>query len=164
MISNQYSRVCGRVIGYQVGSPDTFSININQQLNFDGVNITSGVQRDHVWSYVCGLSESQSSNPIGSCPCSHANIRDFPPSIGDNYYCESGNPNNGFRDNQLFTEDKLWDGQQCEGTCCTGTNTPPWFSVQLPAPTTELIEVSICANEDTDNEDTPIKLLEIYVQ
>ena len=41
---------------------------------------------------------------------------------------------------------------------------PPWFSVQLPAPTTEMIEVSICADESTDNEDTPIELLEIYVQ
>ena len=41
---------------------------------------------------------------------------------------------------------------------------PPWFSVQLPAPTTDMIEVSICADESTDNEDTPIELLEIYVQ
>ena len=27
---------------------------------------------------------------------------------------------------QFFTKfnDKLWDGQQCEGTCCNGTNFP----------------------------------------
>ena len=40
----------------------------------------------------------------------------------------------------------------------------PLFSVQLPAPTTDMIEVSICADESTDNEDTPIELLEICVQ
>ena len=75
-------------------------------------------------------------------------------------YCESGNP----------TED--WVGQvfpneeQCshEGTCCTGTNTPPWFSVNLSSPTSDDIEVHIMGSESTANEDTPIELLEIYVQ
>ena len=47
-------------------------------------------------------------------------------------------------------------------TCCNNTMTPPWFSVELPAPTTDMIEVSICADEPTNNEDTPIELLEIY--
>ena len=38
-----------------------------------------------------------------------------------------------------------------------------WFSDQLSAPTTDMIEIRICANESYDNEDTPIKLLELYV-
>ena len=163
LINNQYSRVCGRVIGYQVGSPDAFSQYSNEE-DFDGVNITSGVQLDHVWSYVSGLSESQLSNPRWNCPCSTTNAHDPPPSIGDKYYCESGNPTTDWEEHQLFIEDKLWDGKQCKGACCNSTMTPPWFSVQLPAPTTDMIEVSICADESTDNEDTPIKLLEIYVQ
>ena len=50
-----------------------------------------------------------------------------------------------------------------EGTCCTGTNTPPWFSVNLSSPTSDDIEVRIMGTESTDNEDTPIALLEIYV-
>jgi hypothetical protein len=67
----------------------------------------------------------------------------------------------------FFPDDPLWDGQQCddEGTCCTGANTPPWFSVDLPSPTSDDIEVRICGDEDTKyNEDTPIQLLEIYIQ
>ena len=32
----------------------------------------------------------------------------------------------------LFSNDPLWDGEQCEGTCCSGTKSPPWFNVQLP--------------------------------
>ena len=81
------------------------------------------------------------------------------------YYCESGNPNQEWVD-QVFSNDKLWDGEQCshEGTCCTGTNTPPWFSVNLGSPTSDDIEVRIMGSESTDNEDTPIELLEIYVQ
>ena len=163
LISNHYSRVCGRVIGYQVGSPDAFR-QVSNKENFDGVNITSGDQRHHVWSYVSSVSESQLSNTILDCPCSTTNGHAPPPAIGDNYYCESGNPTTDWQFNQLFTQDKLWDGQQCEGTCCNTTMSPPWFSVQLPAPTTDMIEVSICGDESTDNEDTPIELLEIYVQ
>ena len=67
---------------------------------------------------------------------------------------------------QVFLNDTLWDGEQCshEGTCCTGTNTPPWFSVNLNSPTSDDIEVRIMGSESTANEDTPIELLEIYVQ
>ena len=87
-----------------------------------------------------------------------------PPFIGNRFYCESGNPTNSFEPLQIYSDDLLWDGQQCEGTCCTGTNSPPWFSVQLPTPTIEMIEVSICGDEPTYNEDTPIVLLELYLQ
>ena len=161
--SHQYcnSRVCGRVIGYQVVSPDAFARPYTEKIDFDGVNITRGAKRNHIWSYVAGFSESATNF---NCPCSTTNSSSSPPSIGKNYYCESGNPRNTFNNNQIFPNDPLWDGQQCEGTCCNGTNSPPWFSVQLPAPTTDAIEVSICADESTDNEDTPIELLEIYIQ
>ena len=67
---------------------------------------------------------------------------------------------------RLYPNDKLWDGKQCdrEGTCCTGTKSPPWFSVQLPAPTTDITEVSICCDQDTADKDTPVELIEIYMQ
>ena len=157
-----YSGVCGRVIGYQLGSPDAFRKHAgNDSINFDGVNITYGTQRHHIWSYVASWSENSQSF---SCPCSTATQSILPQFIGKRYYCESGNPTDNHMNDHLYTSDPLWDGQQCEGTCCTGTNSPPWFKVQLPAPTTEAIEVSICADQSTNDEDTPIALLEIYVQ
>ncbi len=168
--AHQYSKVCGRVIGYQVASPDGFSSVKNYKQNelesrqVDGVSITHGAVHHHIWSYVAGVTQRSSSHTQYNCPCSPKHGVDPPLFIGENYYCESGNPTNQWRDNQLFSEDKLWDGQQCEGTCCTGTNSPPWFSVQLSTSTTDMIEVSICGDESTDNEDTPIELLEIYVQ
>ena len=138
----QYSRVCGRVIGYQVASPDAFKRVEHNDIDLDGINITRGAQRTHIWSYVAGLTQALSRY---TCPCSTDNGQgsEPPSSIGDNYYCESGNPNSNFI-NHLYTNDPLWDGQQCEGTCCNGTNSPPWFSVQLPAPTNDSIQVSIC--------------------
>jgi hypothetical protein len=91
--------------------------------------------------------------------------------VGNNYYCETAYHDDTagtcFVTSMFFPDDPLWDGQQCddEGTCCTGANTPPWFSVDLPSPTSDDIEVRICGDEDTKyNEDTPIQLLEIYIQ
>ena len=171
-----YSRVCGRIVGYQIASPDAFNtqnlvLNLSKTViesDMDGVKIThsdSGIHHYHIWSFIGGLTENSSHLSIKSnCPCSFINGSRSPSHIGCNYYCESGNPTEIYENNQIFSIDPLWDGQQCEGTCCTSTNFPPWFSVQLPAPTTDKIEVSICADESTDNEDTPIKLLEIYIQ
>ena len=161
----QYSRVCGRVIGYQFGSPDAFRRVNHNGIDLDGINITHGEQRNHIWSYVAGVIQSTSSPSRFKCPCSTTNgQRSEPPSsIGDNYYCESGNPDDNFMF-RLYSNDPLWDGQQCEGTCCNGTNSPPWFSVQLPAPTTDTVQVSICCDQDTSDEDTPVEQIEIFVQ
>ena len=56
-----YSQVCGRVVGYQYGSPDAvhsgFTPNHNN-LNgdyIDGVSITCGSPRQHVWSLIAGV-------------------------------------------------------------------------------------------------------------
>ena len=68
------------------------------------------------------------------------------------HYCESAYRGpKCYVINTFFPNDPLWDCQQCdnEGTCCTGTNTPPWFSVDLGHPTSDDIEVRICHNEDT---------------
>ena len=165
--SYEYSKVCGRIIGYQVASPDAFARFDDNNITIDGVNITSGEDHQHIWSFVAGISDGLLSRSGSNCPCSNASDQESGPQqfIGNNFFCESGNPSNdNIMDNQFFSTDPLWDGQQCEGTCCTGANSPPWFSVQLPAPTDGEIQVSICGDEFTDNEDTPIGLLEIFVQ
>ena len=158
----QYSRACGRIIGYQFGTPDAFQ----PSMNLDGVTIIHGANRNHIWSYVAGFNQlNTASRSAAKCPCLFENEQgiDPPPSVGDSYYCESGNPESGGI-SELYSDDPLWDGQQCEGTCCNGTNSPPWFSVQLPAPTTDAIEVSICCDQHTSDEDVPVKLVEIFVQ
>ena len=159
----QYSRVCGRLIGYQVASPDGFTNGQTaDQMYMDGISITYGMPRQHIWSYVGGVTENRSLHRQSNCPCSIEAGSEPQSFVGNNYYCESGNPTEDFEDNQIFSRDPLWDGQQCEGTCCTGTNYPPWFSVLLPTPT-NMIEVRICGDESTDNEDTLIEVLEILV-
>ena len=165
-INHQYSKVCGRIIGIQVASPDGFHSRRGiSDTYIDGVSITYGSPRNHIWTFVGSYSETATGG--NACPCGNfAGPGNRPQSfVGNNYYCESGNPNENWV-GQVFPNDKLWDGEKCshEGTCCTGANTPPWFSVSLNSPTSDDIEVRICGNEGTTNEDTPIELLEIYVQ
>ena len=169
----QYSRVCGRVIGYQIGSTDVF---LNRQRGIDsdyvdGVSITHGSPRTHIWTYAAGASDNLvSGDEVFSCPClvtGSSFTPQIPPSfVGNNYYCESGNPTLSFEnsDSFVYTSDPLWDGRQCEGQCCSNGKSPPWFSVALPNPTTDDIDVRICGTDTVAREDTPIELLELYIQ
>ena len=170
--THQYSKVCGRVIGYQFGSTDGFSRGAGTVTQFtidqpyvDGISITHGSPRRHIWSYAVGASEQIGSGCTPNiCPCSGG---PEPPSyVGNNYYCESAFQGNCFAVNMFFPNDPLWDGQQCdnEGTCCTGTNTPLWFNVDLGSPTSDDIEVRICHNQGSSDEDSPVELFELYVQ
>ena len=164
----QYSKVCGRVIGYQVASPDGFLSSGTIDQNYvDGISITSGRNpRRHIWTYAAGVTESSTDHTPNNCPCWNSDAQQPPGFVDRDYYCESANPSDMFDGNGLlYSNDTLWDGQQCsnEGTCCTDVS-PPWFSVTLFQPTSDDIEVRICGDESTDNEDTPIELLDIFVQ
>ena len=66
----------------------------------------------------------------------------------------------------LYSNDTLWDGQDCNGlerTCCDPPNLP-WFCKKLPEPTTDDLEFRICGDESRTNEDVPIDLVELYIQ
>ena len=168
----QYSHVCGRVIGYQVVSPDAFNRIIRFNPSFtadspylDGVSITHGASgsRQHVWSFAGGLGDPAWQDSY-HCPC-HGNVN--PPSfVGQDYFCETANDamspwtTVGFE-----VDDPLWDGQNCAAafSCECTLNNPPWFCKQLPQPTTDDIEVRICGSRHISNEDTPVEFMELYV-
>jgi dynein heavy chain len=61
----RYTRVCGRVVGYLVTTPDTVhaSKNING-IYLDGVSITHGSPRRHIWSYIGAWTEMQGGMPM----------------------------------------------------------------------------------------------------
>ena len=171
--ATSYTKLCGQVVGYQVGSTDAFSyqfFDIDTAYT-DGVSITYGLPRQHIWTYAAGLSEVLiTSREMDSCSCrvngTLFSPRNPPGFVNTNYYCESGNPNNAYLNTNIlqYTDDPLWDGQNCEGQCCSDGRNPPWFSVQLTDVTRGDIEVRICGSEPTTNEDSPIELLELYVQ
>ena len=173
--SLQYSNVCGRAIGYQDGTGDAFNSygrppSSSPDDNYvDGVSVTHGMPRTHIWTLAVGGTETvEKSRSNVVCPCASPTDTSnalAPSFVGDNYYCESGNSGRQIcRRTRYFEDDPVWDGEQCEGECCSNGKSPPWFSVTLPNPTSDDIEVRICGDEGTHNEDTPIQILEIYIQ
>ena len=171
-----YTQICGRARGYQYASPDavdsTLGTGGHNDINshyVDGLSLTRGNPRQHVWTYMAGLKEDNSFlNGTLTCPCQLGSqqANNVPPFIGSNYYCESGNPSipSGFA-NKLYTADPLWDGEQCNGLeslCCNST-TLPWFHKVLDSPTNDYIEARICGDQEFNDENVPIDFLEVYV-
>ena len=165
-----YTQICGRVKGYQKGSTD--AIYPNSQHNninsyyLDGVSITRGHPREHIWSFIGGVFSVRSAD--SNCPCNtnafQANyVQSF---IGNNYYCESGNPNTWWS-NSLYPNDPLWDGQNCpslEAPCCTNPNLPWFFRDFGNATSSEDLELRVCGDEGWNDEDNPVGEYEIYVK
>ena len=165
----QYSKVCGRAVGYQVGSPDCFSSVNNAEpdhetvngIYIDGVSVTHGNPRTHIWTFAVGLHE-RGGGDTHNCPCDGgASPPDF---VGNNYFCETGDDTPNIELHRFYDDDPLWDGLDCHNSTCCSQNNPPWFHAQLISPTMDDIEVRICGDQGTGDEDSPIALLEIYVQ
>ena len=161
--NQNYTHVCGRVRGYSFGSPDSFARfgpvgdrnNIDTPY-LDGISITYGNPRKHLWSYVS--SQVNQNNNI-ECPCSSGPTTVSPPSfVGNNYYCESGGGSGN----------PLWDGKQCNaiensGTCCSRPD-QPWFHRTI-GETNDMVELRLCRDEGFElNENIPVDQYEIYVQ
>ena len=172
-----YSHVCGRVIGYQHSTPDAFNFfgPVPQSIEgyyVDGVSLTHGSpgSRQHIWTFAAACVENgPSSYPRYSCPCADRAIALslVPSFVGNDYFCESGNPVVEHI-TMLYSNDPLWDGQGCGSSSCCELSyppgvTPPWFCKQLPQATTDDIEVRICGDEGIGNEDTPVELIEMYI-
>ena len=166
-----YRQVCGRVRGYQFAAPDAFNTfacpaapcTINDPY-VDGVSITHGSPRMHIWTYAAGAYENAQLQ--ATCPCNGGIRRVTPPTfVGSDYYCESG-LNTSRLAFILYSNDPLWDGQDCGGVerrCCDLPNLP-WFCKDLPQPTTDNLEFRICADQDRQDEDTPVDLVQLYIQ
>ena len=164
------------MIGYQHGSNDAFFPSLHGEIPglegpyIDGVSLTHGAtgSRQHIWSFVAAYYESDPSyENIIVCPCTNTNfnwpyqVHSF---VGNNYFCDTGNPGPGGSTTASYPDDPLWDGEGCgpTSTCCE-FNTPPWFCTTLPQPTTDDIEVRMCLNEPIDNEDLRVEFFDIYV-
>ena len=160
----EYSKVCGQAIGYQRGSTDSFIVpkDINSYY-VDGMSITYGSPRKHIWTYAVGLSDDYN-YPNLNCPC--AKYPGLAPHsfVGDHYYCESGNTG-VFDNSQIHDDDPLWDGKGCgTGNNCCAQPGMPWFCRTLPKEVEGDIEVRLCADQATNDEDLYLELLEIYLQ
>ena len=174
-----YSQVCGRIVGYQYASPDAArSLQSHNDINsyyVDGVSITRGSPRQHVWTLMAGLMEADyhvNDRNKGhlNCPCSQGGLQSVTlhSFIGNDYFCESGNPaTNSAYQFKLYTSDPLWDGKGCgilEGNCCTSRPSLPWFNKVLNTTTTNYLELRVCGDQRTNDENVPVSFYELYVK
>ena len=163
-----YSQVCGIVKGYQEGSTDAFGAFLRGRtttidMYVDGVSITQGSPRKHLWTYANGVSE-ENEWEHGRCSCARSNpthTTHVPDFVGGNYYCESGFSTD-YQIGVVAWDDPLWDGLSCvnpNNKCCERYG---WFHQDVPL-TSDNIELRICGDEGVDNEDTLIEYYEFWV-
>ena len=155
-----FQHICGQTKSYQKGTPDAFNGKSTKGINeiyVDGISITLGSPRQHIWTY-CGAYQDNA-----ACPCSPSPGGKPPAFIESNYYCESGSSSSS-NVNSFYLSDPLWDGQDCPSNsgCCAQLGMP-WFYRRTPVPLSEHIEVRICKDQSHGNEDTAIKEMEIYI-
>ena len=166
-----YTKVCGRVRGYQYGLPVAFDCFIDndpgcsdlQEVRTYGVAFTySNNPRKHIWTYASGVYEQTAWTE--SCPCNGRSV--YAPFVSNDYYCESGTSSyNGYI---LYSSDTLWDGKDCPGNeanCCTSPKLP-WFVKTLNEIVNDNIELVMCGNNGGPSYigGTPIDLVELYIK
>ena len=187
-VPETYTNVCGRIIGYQIGSNDAFcpfqqschyrdsvgdttspqAFTIND-VYVDGLSLTHGNPREHIWTFAVAINDVDGQQyPEYLCPCTQtgSSAITIPPFVGNDYTCDTGNHVSGWLNGHFYGDDPLWDGVGCRGTdtCCT-FNTPPWFMNQLSGPTSDPLELRSCGDQEANiDENVGIWLLEIYVQ
>ena len=156
-----YSQICGRVFGHSYNTPDAVNTDHGSNHNningdyVDGVSITRGSPRQHVWTLMAGGDSFAFSGQF-NCPCVNGSIQVPQAFVGNHYFCEGGNWN-----------DLLWDGKGCssdETLCCSAPGLP-WFHREYGSTTTtDYIELRVCGDEGTSNEDVPVTYYEIYIK
>jgi dynein heavy chain len=163
-----YSEVRGvvRALGY--GGSDAFrdgSGSIDGRY-VDGLSITAGSPRRHLFTFAQGTSEVFGDSVNASCPCDGGI---GPPSfVGSDYRCEEpqesaepGNTGNRFFD----LGDPLFDGLSIEDSACVGDpESQAGDFVRSVAASADPIELRLMHTEDSSNEDTAITFLEIWVR
>ena len=143
-VSRPFTRVAGTAIGYQVGTPEAFSRTIVLGANLesvyvDGLSITYSTSlsptNNHIWTFAAGVIETRTMIADRFlCPCLTGMNSDLPDFLQNSYFCESAA--SSIISGMFYDDDPLWDGEDCEGQCCTGSfATVPTFCT-----TTEQIE------------------------
>ena len=165
-----YSQICGRVTGYQYATTDALASawpnhnNLNSYY-VDGISITKGSPREHVWTFASGFTGNILLHPDYTCPCGTGSSQTTQSFVGNNYFCESGNLLNTAQ-LKLFTSNPLWDGQNCgsvDSNCCSATGIP-WFHRTYSVATDDNLELRVCGDQSTGDEDTPFGYYEIYIK
>ena len=160
-----YTKVCGMAQGYQYGFTRTFHSSKYAKQNsveksyVSGLSVTHGApgNRSHIWTFAAGYSNGYGYIAV-NCPSAHYPGPQPPEFVGDNYSCDSGNPDNRRRGWHLVDKvtKPLWSSD----------GNGPWFTTNVTQieNDTDYIEVRMCHYPPyTYIEDVGVSKLEIYI-
>ena len=153
----EYNSICGKLRGYKLGSHSAFKVISHSiaEPYLDGVSITVGNPRKHVWSYAVGYTQLQNIDDV-NCPCAKYPGVNPPVFVGNHYYCETSS---------IGISDPLWDGRGCPaGDDCCSILGAPWFYRRFTEPEKGAVEVRICRDETYSNEATLLEQVKLYIQ
>ena len=139
-LDSPYSRICGQIRAYKIGTPDGFRWQPVNRNYLDGVSITlsTSTSKTHVWSFAAGRLSCTDNKPSF---------------IGNNFACDMS----PYYPLETLCEPLLWKSQQY------GTNVSSWLK-ELLFPLVSDIEVRVCRDQMRFDEDLAITTLEFYVQ
>ena len=147
-------------------SPYSQWIKLSQDLTYvDGLSITLGSPRKHIWTFAAGFSETGIVPTLPYCPCAASPGNAPFPFIGNDYYCETGN-SAGNPINIYYTSDPLWDGNGCvqSNTNCCANVDMPWFYRAFAMSQQDDIEARICTDQHFNDEAVAIDQLKLFIQ
>ncbi|XP_065180683.1 uncharacterized protein LOC135811381 [Sycon ciliatum] len=153
----------GRII--EDRSSDAFGKRANLPLSsyyVDGVSVTRGSPMHHLWSYAAGFDDFHDHS--WHCPCSSSPGHQPQKFVGHHYYCAY--LGSVYRRWTFSPANHAWSNtSQCTagGTCCDNRDMP-WFHRQLGATTSDKVQIRICSDQDTGNEDVGIDEAAIFVK
>ena len=132
----EYSHVCGTIQGYGLRTPDGFRDQSIDNNYVDGISLTYGRRsRQHIWTFAARVDRTHTSE---NAPCNY----NSPMFLQENFSCM-----------------KLVNNRKCPLGDCS-----PKFSRNLGTLTTEDIEMRVCRNQLSSDEDILLDNVEIYVQ
>ena len=162
-----YNEIAGVVRGYQKGTTDAFQASTHgkgiNDVYVDGVSITIGNPRQHVWTFAAGLTQLGNYADF-NCPCAVTPGPNAPSFVGDHYYCSSGAIT--YASKSAYYTAPLWQGNTNEclyDNCCAKLGLP-WFHRKLLISQSKDIEVRICNNQEFNDEAVLIDQLILVVR
>ena len=167
-----YTEVCGYVKAYQYGSPDAFQSN-NPSIGFygEGISVTHGSSKSHLWSYIMGSRYPSRSyyGSSGNCPCNtYGSTSSAISQVGTNYYCDSGvQSNSNPSSSTLYTSyGVLWSRSSiCRSysTCCNDPD-QPWFKATTNTSTNDNVDLNWCASSSVGDEEAATTDVLLYIK
>ena len=138
-----------------------------------GLSVTRGEEskKEHIWTFAAGYSKNSSSNAPLNCPCAIHKGPNAPEFVGNNSFCESGNPDEQPSYLVIDQTDLLWDSRECpDGSMCCNRD-GPWFNTTVSKKgknenkaMRDDIVVRLCQYPfENELENIGLKELEIYI-